>query len=89
MFSMSLLSSWCCESIHVPWKFAGQEGGLPVFGVFDWESAGAHGDEAGEVLIFAAKSVKNPGSGAGAWLNGIAAVHEHERGFVIGNLCLH
>ena len=39
---------------------SGEEAGLPVFGIFDRHAAGAHGDEAGEVLIFRAEAVEDP-----------------------------
>lgn len=57
---------------------AGQKGGLPVFRVFDGQATGAHGNEAREVLVFAAESVQHPCSGAGAGLYGIAAIHKHQ-----------
>ena len=67
----------------------GEEAGLPVFAVLDRITAGAHGDEAGEVLIFRAESVGDPGAEAGSALDGVTAVHEHEGWLVIRDVGLH
>ncbi len=68
---------------------AGQETAAPVFGFLDRVAAGAHGDEAGEVLVFGAQAVGDPGADAGAGHLGVAAVHQHERRLVIRHLRLH
>ena len=39
---------------------AGQEAGLPVLRLLDRVAAGAHGDEAGQVLVLAAQAVGDP-----------------------------
>src|SRR5215472_3004106 len=57
---------------------AGQETGLPVLRLLYGIAAGAHGDEAGEVLIFRAEAVGDPGAEAGADEAGFAAVHQEE-----------
>ncbi len=69
-----------------PLEDAGQEAGLPVLGILDGHAAGAHGDEAGEVLVFGAETVEDPGAEAGAGLDAVAAVHEHEGRLVVGDL---
>ncbi len=68
---------------------AGEERVGPVFGVLDRISAGAHGDEAGEVLVFRAQAVGDPGAHAGAGDLLIAAVHEHQRRLMIGDFGPH
>jgi hypothetical protein len=39
---------------------AGEEAALPVLGFLDRIAAGAHGDEAGKVLVFRAEAVSDP-----------------------------
>ena len=59
-------------------KYAGQKGRLPVLRFRDRVAAGTHGDEAGQILVFAAQSIGDPRADAGAELPALAAVHQHE-----------
>ncbi len=68
---------------------AGEEAALPVLGFLDGVTAGAHGDEAGEVLVFGAEAVGDPGSEAGSGEAGFSAIHEEEGGFVVGDIGVH
>ena len=68
---------------------AGEEGGLPVLGFLDGIAAGAHDDEPRHVLILGAEAVGDPGAERGPDLAGLAAVHEQQRGFVVGDIRLH
>ncbi len=72
-----------------PLENAGQECRLPVLRFRDRETAGAHHDEAGKVLVLGAQSVEDPRAHARAGLARIAAVHEHERRLVIGDVGVH
>ena len=69
--------------------YAGQETGLPVLTFLNGISAGTHGYEAGQTLVFRAESVGDPGTEAGADESRLAGVHEHEGGFVIGDVGVH
>src|SRR3954469_23245836 len=59
---------------------AREEAALPVLGFLDGVAAGAHDDEAGEVLVVGAEAVGDPGAHGGANQAGLAAVHEEEAG---------
>ena len=49
-----------------PLEGARQEGRLPVLTVLDGQAVGTHGDEAGEILVFGAEAVVDPGAGGGS-----------------------
>ena len=69
---------------------AGEKCGLPVLRFSCWESAGAKGDEAGEVLVFGAESVgvtQEPMEGPGELV--VAAVHHEHGGAVCGDVGVH
>jgi hypothetical protein len=68
---------------------AGEKAGLPILGILDRHSAGAHGDEAGQVFVLSAEAVEHPGTEARPGLHAIAAIHEHEGRLVVGHLCVH
>ena len=62
----------------------GEEGGAPVIHAAVGEG-GADGDEAGEVFVFGAEAVEDPGAHAGADL-GVAAGVEFEEGAAVGGV---
>ena len=62
---------------------------MPVLRVLDRQAVGAHGHEAGQVLILRAQPVHHPGADAGTRLHGVAAVHQHQRRLVVGHLGVH
>src|SRR5690606_25447567 len=68
---------------------AGQEGRLPVFGPAGGHAFGAHGDVAGQVFIFRAQAVGDPGAKAGAVQAAVARVHETQGGLMVGHIGLH
>ena len=68
---------------------AGQKARLPVLGVLDRVAAGAHRDEAGQVLILGAQAVQHPRADARPRLHRVAAVHQHQRRLVIRHLGVH
>ncbi len=68
---------------------ARQKGRPPVLGCHDRIAPRTHGDEAGQVLVFRAQAVSDPGSHAGALQAAVAAVHQHERWLVIGHVGIH
>ena len=68
---------------------AGEKTALPVLRFLDRVAAGAHGDEAGEILVFGAEAVGDPRAEGGAREAGVAAVHQHERRLVVGNVGVH
>src|SRR5216117_961903 len=72
-----------------PLKNSRQESGLPVFGVLDWHPAGAHGYEAGEILVLGPQTIKHPRADARTRLDAVAAIHQHERRFMVGHLRIH
>ncbi len=72
-----------------PLKRSRQKARLPVFGVLDRKAAGAHRDEAGEVLVLGPQAVQDPGPDARPGLHRVAAVHQHQRRLVIGHLGVH
>ena len=72
-----------------PLKAAGQKGRLPVFGVLDRVTARAEDDERRQILVLGSQSVGEPRADARAGQGGIAAVHQHQRRFVIGNVRVH
>src|SRR4051812_39661523 len=57
-----------------------QKRALPILDFLNRIAAGAHRNEAGEVLIFAAESVRDPRAEARAGHLGMPTVHQHERG---------
>ena len=67
----------------------GQKRRLPVLRLGDREPARAHHDEPGQVLIFRTQPVKHPGPDARPRLPRFAAVHQHQRRLVIGNVGVH
>ena len=67
---------------------AGKEAARPVLGLLDRVAAGAHGDEAGEVLVLRPQAVGDPRAHAGPRHLRVAAVHQHERRLVVGDLRL-
>ena len=68
---------------------ARQKRRLPVLRFLNRIAAGAHGDETGQILIFAAQAVSDPRAETGPNLPGLAAVHKHERGLVVGHVGMH
>jgi hypothetical protein len=72
-----------------PLERAGQEGRLPVLGILDRKAAGAHGEKARQVLVLGPQAIQHPGADAGPRLDRVAAVHEHQRRFVVGHLGVH
>ena len=68
---------------------AGQEPRPPVLDAHDRQPAGAHGDEAGQVLILRAQAVGDPRAHAGPGLPPLAAVHQHQRRLMIGHVGVH
>ncbi len=68
---------------------AGQKGRLPVFGILDRVAARAEHDERRQVLIFSPQPVGEPRADARPRQRGVAAVHQHQRRFVIGNVGVH
>ena len=56
----------------------GKKSGLPVFTILDRQSAGTHGNEAGQIPIFGAQAVQQPGTHARSALHRIATVHQHQ-----------
>ncbi len=57
---------------------ARQKCGLPVLRLLNGVAAGAHGDEAGQVLVLAAQAVGHPAAQARPDLSGLAAVHQQQ-----------
>lgn len=68
---------------------AGEKTALPVLRFLDRVAAGAHGYEAGEILVFGAEAVGDPRAEGGAREAGVAAVHQHERRLMVGNVGVH
>src|SRR4051812_34512569 len=52
-----------------------QKGGLPVLRFLNRVAPWTHGDEAGQILVLATKTVGDPGTQTRANLQGLAAVH--------------
>ena len=52
-------------------------------------AAGAHGDEAGQVLVLGPQAVGDPGPHAGPRQPAVAAVHQHQRRLVVGHVGVH
>ena len=68
---------------------ARQERRLPVLRLLDRVAAGAHGDEAGQVLVLAAQAVGHPRTHARPRQPGLAAVHQQQRRLVVGHVGVH
>ena len=68
---------------------AGQEAGLPVLRFLNRVAAGAHGDEAGQILVLGAQAVGEPRAHAGADQPGVAAVHQQQRRLVVRHVGVH
>ena len=68
---------------------ARQKRDSPVLRGHDRIAAGAHGDEAGQVLILRAQAVGDPGAKAGPRQPAVAAVHQHQRRLVVGHVGVH
>ena len=68
---------------------AGQKAGLPVLRFLNRIAAGAHGDEAGQILIFGAEAVSDPRAHAGADQPGFAAIHQQQRRLVVRHVGVH
>ena len=66
-----------------------QKGAPPVFGVLDRIAAGAHRHEAGEILVLGAQAIGHPRAGRRPDQPRIAAVHQHQRRLVVGNVGMH
>ncbi len=66
-----------------------QEGRLPVLGVLDRVAARTKDDERGKVLVLGSQTVREPRADARAGQTGLAAVHQHQRRLVIGNVRVH
>ena len=62
---------------------------MPVVGTGDGHALGDEHDEAGEVLVFGAEAVGDPGADAGAGHNAGAAIHEAETVFVNRRIRIH
>ena len=67
----------------------GQERRLPVLRLGDREAARAHHDEAGQVLVLRPEPVEHPRADARPGLPRLAAVHQHQRRLVIGDVGVH
>ena len=67
----------------------GQEPALPVLRFLDGIAAGAHGDEAGHVLVLASQSIRDPRTHARADHARLAAIHQKQRWLVIRHVRLH
>ena len=72
-----------------PLKCPGREAGLPIRLVGNRVTARAHCNETREVLIFGPKPVQDPRADARSRLYRIAAVHQQQRRFMVGNLSIH
>ena len=81
--------SVCWLSMYVPWKTPGRKRGLPVLRLGDRVAAGAHDDEAGQVLVLGPEPVEHPRPDARPRLAGVAAVHQHQRGFMVRHVGVH
>ena len=68
---------------------AGEERSAPVLGRHDRIAARTHRDEAGQVLVLRAQAVGDPGAHAGALQAAVAAIHQHQRRFMIGHVGIH
>ena len=68
---------------------AGQERRLPVLRLGDREPAGAHHDEARQVLVLRPQAVEHPRADARPRLPRLAAVHQHQRRLMIGDVGVH
>ncbi len=66
-----------------------QKGRLPVLRLGDREPAGAHHDETGQVLVLRTQAVEHPGADARPRLPRFAAVHQHQRRLMIGDVGVH
>src|SRR5262249_22785682 len=62
---------------------------LPVLRLLDGVTAGAHGDEARQVLVLAAQAVRDPRPQAWPDQPRFAAVHQHQRRLVVWYVGLH
>jgi hypothetical protein len=70
-------------------KPTGQEGGAPVVGTFDRHAARTHRDIGGQVFVFAAEAIGDPSAHGRPCEPAIAAIHEHQRGFVVRHVGVH
>ena len=68
---------------------AGEKGVAPVLRALDRIPTRAHRHEAGEILIFRPQAVGHPRPDGGADEPAIAAIHEHQRRLVIGDIGVH
>ena len=68
---------------------AGKKSILPVVRVFHRITARAHYDEARQILVGRPEPVGDPGPEARPTLHGVPAIHEHQRGFMVGELGFH
>ena len=66
-----------------------KEGAPPVLRRLDRIAARTERYEAGKALVFGAETVGDPGAGARPHEPGIPAIHQHQRGLVVGHLGLH
>ncbi len=68
---------------------SGKEARLPVLGILDRNPLGHIAMNPGEIPVLGPEPVHDPGSDARPRLHGVAAVHQHQRRFVIGHLGVH
>src|SRR5262249_39158985 len=66
-----------------------QEARLPVLRIHLRAADGAHGDEAGQVCVFGAQPVGDPGADAGPALAGVATIHHQVTDVVVGRVGVH
>ena len=89
MFSISLSTDFVLRVDIGALIDAGQEGRLPVLRLLDRVSAGAHGQEAWQVLVVGAQAIGEPRPHARSHLDRVAAVHQQQRRFVVGDIGVH
>ena len=68
---------------------AGQKSAAPIASRYDRIAVCAHRDEGGQVAIFGAEAVGDPGAKAGAWQAPIATVHQHQGRFMVRDFGMH
>ena len=66
-----------------------QKGTSPVLRLLDRVATGTHRYEPRKVLVFTAQRVRHPRAGGRPDEPRVAAVHEHQRGFVVGHVGVH
>ena len=72
-----------------PLKHPGQKRRLPILGVLDRVAPGTHRHEARKILILGPQPIGDPRPHAGPDLRLVAAVHQHQRRFMVGHIRVH